>query len=105
MIVLFLLVTGVLAIALGILGDATFGQVIIASLVLTIAAYALGDLVILSATNNWVGIAADALTTWAVLRIVVPTVAVGAPLLWSVIGIGVGAYFYHMYLDRTVINH
>src|SRR5690625_104046 len=86
LIVLFLIVTVALGITLGVIGDASLGQVLIASVILTLVAYSLGDLVILAATNNWIGIAADALATWAVLRIVVPDVAVGSPLLWSIIG-------------------
>lgn len=105
LIVLFLIVTVALGITLGVIGDASLGQVLIASVILTLVAYSLGDLVILAATNNWIGIAADALATWAVLRIVVPDVAVGSPLLWSIIGVGVGAFFFHKYIDRTVINH
>ena len=64
----------------------------------------MGDLVVLPATNTWVGLFVDAVTVWAVLRVTVPHAAVGAPLFWSVAGIAVAGYFYHQFLYATVIG-
>lgn len=104
LIVLFIAVSAVFALTLGWLGEATVGQVLMVALVLTPLAYVIGDLIVLPATNTWVGLLVDALTVWGVLRLTVPAIAVGAPLFWSIAGIGIAGYFYHLYLYETVIG-
>lgn len=100
----FVMLTVVLGITLGLLGGATFGQVLLASLVLTAVAYAIGDLMILPATQNWVAVAADAVIAWAILRFVAPAVATGGPLLWSIVAIALGEFFFHNYVQESVLQ-
>lgn len=104
LIVLFIAVTVVFGITLGWLGGATFGQVLMSAIVFTLAGYIIGDLIILPATNTWIGIIVDAIALWAVLRMTVPLIAVGAVLFWTIALVGVFAYFFHLYLYRTVIG-
>lgn len=103
-IVLFIAATAVFGITLGWLGGATFGQVLLAALLFTPVAYIVGDLLVLPATNTWIGLLVDAIAVWAVLRLTVPMIAVGAITFWSVAGIGIVGYFYHLYLYDTVIG-
>lgn len=104
LVVLFIAVTGLFGITLGWIGGATFSQVLLASAVLTPVAYIIGDLIVLPATNTWVGILVDALAVWAVLRLTVPLIAVGSVMFWSLAGIAVAGYFYHLYLYDNVIR-
>lgn len=104
LILLFVIATAVFGITLGLLGGATFGQVLLAALLLTVIGYVVGDLIVLPATNTWVGLLVDAIAVWAVLRLALPTVAVGSVLFWSIAGIGLAGYFYHQYLYQTVIG-
>lgn len=100
----YVMLTVVLAITLGLLGGASFGQVLMAALALTAVAYLAGDLIVLPAANNWVAVAADAAIAWVVLRFTLPEAAVGMALFWSVAAIAVGEYFFHAYLQRTVLR-
>lgn len=104
LVVLFIAVIAVFSITLGWAGGATFGQVLLTALVFTIAGYFIGDLIVLPATNTWVGILVDAVALWAVLRLIVPTIANGSILFWTLGLVGVFAYFYHLYLYQTVIG-
>lgn len=104
LILLFVAATAVFGITLGWFGGATFGQVLLAALVFTVVGYVVGDLIVLPATNTWIGLLVDAIAVWGVLRLTVPTVAVGSVLFWSIAGIGIVGYFYHQYLYQTVIG-
>lgn len=101
----FLMILVVLGITLGLIGNATFGQVLAAAIVLTIVAYLVGDLLILPATQNWIAVAADAGIAWAVLRIVVPHAARGTPLLLSVLALAAGEYFFHRSLKEAAVRN
>lgn len=104
LIVLFIAATAAFAVTLGWLGGATFGQVLLAALVFTPVAYILGDLIVLPATNTWIGLLVDAIAVWAVLRLTVPLIAMGSIMFWSIVAIAVVGYFFHLYLYQNVIG-
>ena len=100
----YLATATLLGITLGLMGRANLMQVLGGALALTIVAYIVGDLFILPATSNVVATAADFFTAWAVLRIVLPGVAVGGPLLASLIGLAIVEYLFHIYLKDGIVE-
>ncbi len=101
----FVMIAAVLGVTLGLIGGATFMEVLMAALVLSVVAYVVGDLIVLPATSNWVAVAADALIAWVILRMVSPDNAVGAALFWSIVAVAAGEYFFHSYLERHALRH
>lgn len=99
-----IMVTLILGITLGLIGGADFGQVLLASAMVTLIAYVVGDLIILPATSNWIAVLADAGLVWATLRLMFATVAMGWPLLLSVVGLAIGEYFFHAYMKESVLT-
>lgn len=100
----YVMIALVLGIMLGLFGRASLSQVLVVSAILTVIAYVIGDLMILPATRNWIAVVADAFIAWAVLRYALPLGATGAPLLLSVLAIGIGEYFFHMYVRESILR-
>jgi len=100
----------VAALVLGALGVA-YQPVWLYALIVTLAAYALGDLVILRMYGNAVAVVADvliaALALWGSMALLnparaqVPTVSLGEALLFG-LAVGVVEIFYHMLVARTL---
>ncbi|WKB36716.1 DUF2512 family protein [Terrilactibacillus sp. S3-3] len=83
---------------------------LIASGLVTVVSFVLGDLYILPATGQWVAVLSDFLTAWMLIGLVgyflVPFQAMpffGLPFV-SAIVIAVGEYFFHMYMHRVVLE-
>lgn len=100
----FIMTAFVLGITLGLIGGASFSQVLITSAIVSIVAYIIGDLAILPAAGNWVATIADAGLVWITLRMALGTIAVGAPLLYSIVGLAIGEYFFHAYMKESVLK-
>lgn len=103
-VVKYLAVATVIGLTLGIMGGASLWSVLVSAIILSAVAYVVGDLFILRATSNSVATIVDALTAWAILRFTLPDVAVGVPLLGSIIGLTIAEYFFHMYLRDGVVE-
>ena len=104
LVIKYLMIALVLGVILGLAGGASLSQILVVSAILTVIAYVIGDLMILPATENWIAVAADAAIAWAVLRYALPLVATGGRLLFSVIAIGIGEYFFHMYVRESILQ-
>lgn len=99
----YAIVAAILGITLGMIGGASPSQVLFTSVVIVGIAYPLGDLVVLPATSNVVGIVVDAVAAGFIMWLMVPA-ARGSVLLLSLLGLGVGLYFFHLYLYKTVLE-
>lgn len=99
----YVTVAAILGITLGLIGGASMSQVLFTAGVIVGIAYPLGDLVILPATSNLVGIAFDAVAAGFIMWLMVPA-ARGSVLLLSLIGLAIGLHFFHLYLYRTVLE-
>ncbi|EST52711.1 hypothetical protein T458_17310 [Brevibacillus panacihumi W25] len=81
---------------------------IVASVIISLIAYAIGDLLILPSTNNTLATTADFILVfalfWASCSLFNQTFALSGLLLTSLI-IGVEEYFFHGYLQRKGVHH
>lgn len=102
-IIALVMVGAILGITLGAIGGATTGDVLIATALIVAIAYPVGDLIVLPATSNLMGIVVDAVVAGIVIWLTVP-VARGGVLLLSLFGLGIGLYFFHLYLYATVLG-
>lgn len=104
----FVMIAVVLSIVLGIMTDLSFGNILTLSVAVTVIAYVIGDLLILSFANNTVttiidiGIAFLAVYLYNIL-IDVDLISGWDALVAAVI-IGVGEWFFHKYVARRILE-
>lgn len=99
------MVTLVLWIVLGAFFNVSFGDILITSILLTGAAFLIGDLFILPKFGNPVATIADfglaLLGVWLLGALLFdPAISLGAAALLSAIVIAIGEFFFHMYLQK-----
>jgi hypothetical protein len=104
----FLMVAVILSIVLNVMTDLTFGSIMYLSVAVTVLAYVLGDLLILSATNNTVATIADIGLVFATVYLFdylinANVISVWDALVCAVI-IGVGEWFFHKYVSSRVLE-
>ena len=105
----FVMITVVLLVTLGFLYGVDFGDILTISLILTIAAYLIGDMVILPQFGNTAATIADFglayLGTWLVgAMIIEQPIRLGVASFITALIIAIGEAFYHRYLTKTVIH-
>ncbi|MBB6453545.1 hypothetical protein HNQ94_001994 [Salirhabdus euzebyi] len=85
-----------------------FGDIVTISLVLGIAAYILGDLIILPLTNNTIATISDfglALAViWMMSSNLTPLDNLFTASLIAAIGVGIFEFIFHKYMARTVLD-
>jgi hypothetical protein len=110
----FLIVTVVLYIVLNYLTNLSLGQILLTSLLVTIPAYFIGDIYILSRTNNTIATLADIGLTFVILYLAnsfidnnnlinannYGDITITDALIASVF-VGVGEWFFHKYVIKT----
>jgi hypothetical protein len=108
-IVKFLMVTVMLLLVLGLFYGVDIGEILTISTIVTLVAYAIGDLFILPRFGNVVATIADFVLAYVVIRmlgagIIDENIPLTTATLWSSVLIAVGEWFYHKYVIR-VIRH
>lgn len=101
------MVTIVLTIVLGMLTYLSYSEIFVVSAVVTIAAYIIGDLMILPVSNNTVATICDivlAAVTIFIFNYVWPNRSIS---FWdatiAAIVLGIGEWFFHKYVARNVL--
>lgn len=101
----FIMTAIVLEIVLLLFSDLNFGNILGVSLVLTLIAYIVGDMVILPATNNAVATIVDIGLTIAILYLIdYLWNEIRIPFFSSIVAgamIGGGEWFFHKIVDRS----
>jgi hypothetical protein len=94
-----------LYIILGLFNGMSFGNVFLITTGLGIAAYVLGDMLILPRTNNNIATVADFLLAFMVIWLLSQTLTYGdsmfAESLMASVGVALFEYFYHQYLFKN----
>ena len=109
------MVTAVLSLILSGIFDGEFGDTLVISLVLTLAAYILGDLIIFRyagdnyTSRNIVATLSDAVLAFAIIYFMGAYMYSGVDdLMWasllSAVVIGGGEWFFHKYLNNHVLD-
>ncbi|MFS0673491.1 YndM family protein [Ornithinibacillus sp. 179-J 7C1 HS] len=92
---------------LGLIYGMDFGEVFLLSLVLGVAAYVIGDLLILPRTNNTIATIADFGLAWAIIYWFTDTMTpADNPIIASLIAaiaVGIFEAFFHSYLANHVL--
>ena len=106
LVVKFIMTAVILEVILLLFNDLTFGNILWIALLVTVIGYALGDMVILPATNNFIAAIVDmglSLIVIYLFNFIWNTnhiTFIGA--LISGIAIGLGEIFYHKIIDRSM---
>ncbi len=105
----FVLVTAMLSIVLGFLYGVSFGDILTISIVLTIAAYLLGDMLVLPRSGNTMATLADFglayAITWLVgAAVIEEPIRLGVASFLSAVLISIGEVFFHRYLENNIID-
>lgn len=105
----FIMCTAVLWIVLGLLYGADFGEILTISVILTLASYAIGDLLVLRSFNNVVATIADFglsfIMIWLIgLAIIDEPMPIATAAFLSAIVITVGEWFFHQYMKNRVFD-
>lgn len=102
----FIMVAVILELVLMNLTRLTFGRILILSLVVTVAAYVIGDMLILRFTNNTVATIADiglALLVVYLFNIIYVNAGISfLTALLSAVIIGIGEWVFHKFLARLL---
>jgi hypothetical protein len=102
----FISILAVLFVILGIFYDMSFGNVLSISVVLTLASYLIGDLLILRKTNNTMATIADFAMAFLVIWLMGENLTFGdsliMPALISAAGIALFETFFHKYVARQI---
>lgn len=95
-----------LYVILGMFYDMSFGNVFLITLILGAAAYILGDLLILSKTNNTIATVADFGLAFLLIWLIGESLTIGdsliVPALLSAAGLALFELFFHKYLANNV---
>ncbi len=102
----YVMVTVITGVVLGGLTNLTFGDILYISAAVTILAYIIGDLLILSATNNTVATISDFVLSLVVIYLfnflwTTKMITFGDALITALV-IGVGEWFFHKYVYNRV---
>ncbi|MCU9613573.1 YndM family protein [Caldibacillus lycopersici] len=105
----FVMILAVLSIILGFVYGVSFGEILTISLILTIAAYVIGDLFVLPKAGNLTATIADFglafFGIWLLGSMFIDeTIRLGVASFLSAVLITVGEIFFHAYLVRSVLN-
>jgi hypothetical protein len=108
MIVKFILIAIILEIVMNLLTPLLFGQILWISLAVTVISYLVGDLLILSISNNTIATLADVGIAWIVIYMFnswsyYGSISVTNALI-SAICVGIGEWFFHKYIAKTVLT-
>ena len=102
----FISILAVLFIILGIFYDMSFGNVLWISVVLTLASYLIGDLLILRRTNNTMATISDFAIAFLVIWLMGENLTYGdsliMPALIAAAGIALFETFFHKYVARQI---
>ena len=102
----FISILAVLFIILGIFYDMSFGNVLSISVVLTLASYLIGDLLILRRTNNTMATISDFAIAFLVIWLMGENLTYGdsliMPALIAAAGIALFETFFHKYVARQI---
>ena len=102
----FISILAVLFIILGIFYDMSFGNVLSISVVLTLASYLIGDLLIFRKTNNTMATIADFALAFLVIWLMGENLTYGdsliMPALIAAAGIALFETFFHKYVARQI---
>ena len=102
----FISILAVLFIILGIFYDMSFGNVLSISVVLTLASYLIGDLLILRRTNNTMATVSDFALAFLVIWLMGENLTYGdsliMPALIAAAGIALFETFFHKYIARQI---
>lgn len=106
----FVVSLALLYIILGLMYEMTFGEVLLLSAVLGLAAYVIGDMLILPRTNNAVATAADFGLAWVIIYWFTDMMTVADNVftasLIAALGVGLFEIFFHRYVAKNVLpNH
>lgn len=108
LIIKFIMSTAVIWLVLGLNYGVPFGHIIMLSLIITLVAFVLGDLMILPRFENWGATLADFLLVFAAVSLYstnftnenFPLLNVAATIA---ILISIGEIFFHKYVDRHIL--
>ncbi|WP_408009828.1 YndM family protein [Pseudalkalibacillus sp. A8] len=108
LLVKFVMVTAVLWVVLGLFYGVNFGDIFAISLFLTIAAYLIGDLVILPRFGNAMATLVDFglayLGVWMIGGgFIEENIPLGLASLYAAIGITIGEWFFHSYMQNQIL--
>jgi hypothetical protein len=102
----FLMTAVLLSIVLGIMTDLSFGNILYLSVAVTVIAYVIGDLLILSVANNTVTTLADLIIVFFTVYLYNILLDADQISVWdaiaSAIVIGAGEWFFHKYAARRI---
>lgn len=102
----FIATLALLYIILGLFAGMSFGNVLLITIVLGVIAYIIGDLAILSRTNNSIATVADFGLAFLVIWLMSDTLTVGDNLfttsLLAALAVAVFEYFFHKYMAMNV---
>ena len=102
----FISILAVLFIILGIFYDMSFGNVLSISVVLTLASYLIGDLLILRRTNNTMATISDFAMAFLVIWLMGENLTYGdsliMPALIAAAGIALFETFFHKYVSHQI---
>ena len=106
MLIKFIMISVILEIVLGLLTALTFGEILWISVVVTIITYLIGDLLILSISNNTIATLADAGLALITINMFnywsnYGTISFTNALI-SAVCIGIGEWFYNKYVAKSV---
>lgn len=98
----------VLFIILGLIFDMSFRNVFLISLILGIAAYLIGDLMILPRTNNFIATIADFGLAFFIIWFMTETLTTGAnavyPSFIAAVGVGLFEFLFHRYMSNQILE-
>ncbi|MFJ5762065.1 YndM family protein [Neobacillus sp. NPDC093182] len=97
-----------LSLILGLLYDMSFGNIFLITLVLGVAAYLIGDLLILPRTNNTVATIADFGLAFVIIWLMSESLTYGdnhfSMSLIAALGVALFEYMFHKYVANNVIK-
>lgn len=104
----FILSLGLLYVVLGLIYDMSFGNVFLITMVLGVASYLIGDMLILPRTNNTIATIADFGMAFMIIWLMGENLTYGESLLYpsliASVGVALFEYFFHKYVSNRVIK-
>jgi hypothetical protein len=109
LVIKFIACFALLFVILGIGFDVSFQNVLLISVILGAVSYVLGDLFILPRTNNTIATIADIGLSFVVIWFILDSFSDnGTRIFWASLissaGVGLFEYFFHKYMDTSVLN-
>lgn len=105
----FVIVALMLWIVLSITTNLSFADIIYLSVAVTVIAYVIGDLLILSATNNVIATIADLVIALVTIYLYNYLLATQMISFWdaliAAVVLGVDEWFFHRYVSRKILNN